>query len=271
MIIAIDIGGTKTLVALCKKNGNVVKQTRFETPQSYTDFKKEMAIALKDMPLSDVTITSVAAPGKIDRNNGIILAFGNLPWKNTPLRDDISAITGTTVLIENDANLAGLSEAHRIKPLPHRALYITISTGIGTGLVTDGYLDPDFLDSEGGNMLFEHEGKLEPWEKFSSGKAIVAKYGKRASDLDDPEAWKTISRWFAIGIVDLTAVLEPDIIIIGGGVGTHFKKYAPYLKKHINELTPPLIDKPSIVPAGDAEEAVIYGCVILANQHEQHN
>jgi glucokinase len=272
MIIAIDIGGTKTLVALCEKNGQVIKQERFETPKDYNDFTKELATALQKMPLNDVTITSVAAPGKIDRTNGVVVAFGNLPWKNTPLRDDIQAITGTTVLIENDANLAGLSEAHRISPIPHTALYITISTGIGTGLITDGYLDPDFLDSEGGNMLFEHDGKLEAWEKFSSGKAIVAKYGKKASELDDPKAWKDISRWFAIGIVGLTAILEPDVIIIGGGVGTHFSKYEPFLKQHINDLTPPLVDKPTIVAAGEAEEAVVYGCVILANQYnEQHS
>ena len=187
-----------------------------------------------------------------------------------PLRADIAKISGTTVLLENDANLAGLSEAHNIKPLPHRALYITFSTGIGTGLVTNGYLDPDFLDSEGGNMLFEHEGKLEVWEKFASGKAIVAKYGKRASELDDPKAWNEIAKWFALGIVDLTAVLEPDIIIIGGGVGTHFAKFKNFLHKHINDLTPAVVDKPPIVPAKAAEQAVVYGCIILATQHEQH-
>lgn len=270
MIIAIDIGGTKTLVALCNKDGNVVKQTRFETPKEYSDFIGEIAKAIKETPLDDVSVTSVAAPGKIDRNNGTVIGFGNLPWQNVPLRDDISNITDTTVILENDANLAGLSEAHRIKPLPHRALYITISTGIGTGLVTDGYLDPDFLDSEGGKMLFEHDGKLEAWEKFSSGKAIFAKYGKKASEIDDPEAWKQISKWFAIGIVDLTAVLEPDVIIIGGGVGTHFAKYSGFLKEHINEMTPTLVDKPALVAASEAEEAVIYGCVILANQYEHH-
>lgn len=270
MIIAIDIGGTKTLVALCKKNGDVVKQTRFETPPKYKDFIKLLQDTISELPLGDVSITAVAAPGKIDRKNGVGIMFGNLGWKNVPLMADIKSVTKTTVLIENDANLAGLSEAHRIKPLPHRVLYITISTGIGTGLVTDGYLDPEFLDSEGGNMLFEHDGKLEAWEKFSSGKAIVAKYGKRASDLDDPVAWKEIAKWFSIGIVDLTAVLEPNVIVIGGGVGTHFKKYSHFLKEYVNEFTPRLVEKPQIVPAQAAEEAVVYGCVILANHHEQH-
>lgn len=270
MIIAIDIGGTKTLVALCKKDGTVVEQMRFETPKLYKDFLKEVKTAFTAVAKHKPTITAVAAPGKVDHKTGSVISFGNLAWKNVPLAKDIGAITGTTVLIDNDANLAGLSEAHRIEPLPHRVLYITISTGIGTGLVTDGYLDPDFLDSEGGSMLFEHEGKLEPWEKFASGKAIVAKYGMRASDINDPKIWKEISRWFAIGIVDLTAVLEPDVIVIGGGVGTHFKKYSKFLKEYINELTPKMVDKPNIVAAQQPEEAVIFGCIILANQYAQH-
>lgn len=270
MIIAIDIGGTKTLVAMCDKNGTVLQQTRFETPKTYKAFMHDIEKALATIPLNQCTITTVAAPGKVNHKSGLVVAFGNLPWKNVPLAHDIGAITGTKVLIDNDANLAGLSEAHRIIPMPHRVLYITISTGIGTGLVTDGYLDPDFLDSEGGSMLFEHEGKLEPWEKFASGKAIVAKYGKRASDLNDPKAWKEIAKWFAIGIVDLTAVLEPDVIVIGGGVGTHFVKYEKFLKEYVKELTPKLVNTPQIVPAQAAEEAVIFGCVILANQYEQH-
>jgi len=270
MIIAIDVGGTKTLVAVCKKDGIVVQQTRFETPKTYKEFITSVTNSLKTLPTKDCTITAIAAPGKVDHKNGSVIAFGNLPWKNVPLAKDIVAITNTKVLIDNDANLAGLSEAHQLKPVPHRVLYLTISTGIGTGIITDGYIDPDFIDSEGGSMLFEHEGKLTSWEKLASGKAIVAKYGKRASDINDPKIWKEIAKMFAIGIVNLTSVLEPDAIIIGGGVGSHFAKYDTFLKDYITKLTPPLVSTPPIFAAKDAEEAVIYGCITLANQHEQH-
>lgn len=269
MILAIDIGGTKTLVALCNNKGVSVSEYKFPTPKSYKQFIKELAVIIFNIT-SPIEITVVAAPGKIDRKHGIGVVFGNLPWKNVALKSDISKLTNTTVLVENDANLAGLSEAHNIKPVPDRALYITISTGIGTGVITKGYIDPEFADSEGGNMLFEYEGKLISWEKFASGKAIVAKYGKLASDLNDPVAWNEISKWFAIGIVDLSAVLEPDIIIIGGGVGTHFHKYNQFLKKHIKDIKPAIVSVPPIVQAVAAEKAVIYGCAILANQYEQH-
>ena len=271
MILTIDIGNTKTLNTPCDDAGNPLEELRFPTPQKYVDFKKQLADTVASLT-SDFTVVVAAVPGRLDRGNGLAIAFGNLPWRNVPIQSDIAKITGKKVYIENDANLAGLSEANRIAPLPHRALYITISTGIGTGIITDGRLDPDFLDSEGGNMLFEHNGKLELWEKFASGKAIVAKYGKRASELEDPSAWKEIAKWFAIGIVNLTSVLEPDIIIIGGGVGTHYKKYEHYLKQYISDLTPALADIPKMVPATAPEEAVIFGCAELAKQqHASHS
>jgi predicted NBD/HSP70 family sugar kinase len=265
MILAIDIGGTKTLVALVDKSGKLLFEEKFPTPPNYRQFIKELSnvVAKISTPFS---ITVVAAPGKLDRKNGIGLAFGNLPWKNVAIKKDISDVTKTKVLIENDANLAGLSEAIRVKPLPKRALYLTFSTGIGSGVISSGKIDPDFADSEAGSMLFEYQGKLLPWEKFDSGKAIVEKYGRRASDLNDPKAWDEISKWFAIGIIDLCAVMEPDIIIIGGGVGTHFHKYSKFLKHHVSVMSPKLVTVPPIIPAQKAEQAVIYGCLELAKQ-----
>lgn len=269
MILAIDIGGTKTLVALCTNNGKIHSSLKFSTPALYADFKKELQATINNFK-EDYKIVVVAAPGKINRQTGVVESFGNLNWKNVPIAKDIHRFTAKTVLIENDANLAGLYAAHTVKPLPHKALYITISTGIGTGIVTDGVLDPDFLDSEGGNILLEHNGNLMLWERFASGKAIVAKYGMRASDISDPKIWKEISYNFALGIVDLCAVLDPDVVLIGGGVGSHFKKYQSFLNSHIKHMLPRVVDMPVIKAAPNAEEAVVLGCVILANQHEKH-
>ncbi len=267
MILAVDIGGTKTLVALCKKDGYVVEQLRFETPKKYSDFLKAFKATLETIDVKKATIVSMAVPGKINRKTGVAIAFGNLSWKNVPIKNDVCKLTNLPVLIENDANLAGLSEIHNIKPIPHKGLYITISTGIGTGFVTDGYLDNDFLDSEGGQMLFEHKGKLVKWEQFGSGKAIVSKYGKKASEIDDKKIWEEIAKSFAIGIVNLTSVLDPDVIVIGGGVGSHFAKFETPLKKDIRLTLSPLVDEPILLPAKHAEEAVILGCIIYANQN----
>lgn len=270
MILAIDIGGTKTLVAVCDINTNtIVSQYRFETPKLYKDFINELANNVAKITTTFTEVV-VAVPARLDRTAGLAIAFGNLPWKNVPIQADIAKIVGVPVVIENDANLAALSEANRLQPLPHRVLYLTISTGIGSGIVKDGKLDPEFLDSEAGNMIFEHNGRLQPWEHFASGKAIVAQFGKRASDIDDPEAWQQIARWLAVGIVDLVSVLDPDVIVIGGGVGSHFAKFSGYLRKDVSDLTTALVNVPEIVQAVAPEEAVIYGCIIYAQQNTAH-
>jgi len=110
-----DIGVRKTLVALFGSQEKPLQEYRFKTPQKYPEFLKELANVIKKIPTKDRSITAVAAPGKLNRSEGIGIAFGNLPWKNVPIVKDISAITGTVTLVDNDANLAGLSEAHRIK------------------------------------------------------------------------------------------------------------------------------------------------------------
>lgn len=265
MILAIDIGGTKTLVSLADENRKIKQSQKFATPKNYKQFIIELSKVVANFS-TQYSVVVVAAPGRIDRNNGNGLIFGNLPWQKIPLAKDISVVTKSTVLVENDANLAGLGEAHNLKPLPHKVLYITFSTGIGIGIITDGKIDPDFADSEGGKMLFEHEGKLVQWESFASGRAIVEKYGKLAAEINDPKIWAEISKSFAVGIVDLMTILGPDIIIIGGSVGTHFHKYQKQLRASVDKMTSKMVDIPQIIPARDPEEAVIHGCLELARQ-----
>jgi glucokinase len=120
-------------------------------------------------------------------------------------------------------------------------------------------------------MVFEHEGKLMDWESFAAGRAIVEKYGKLASELNDLVAWKEIAKNMAIGIVDNCAVFNPDTVILGGGVGTYFEKYGGFLNDEVDNLIQEaeIIKNPLIVGANNAEEAVMLGCIINAQQYEQ--
>ncbi len=140
------------------------------------------------------------------------------------------------VFLENDAKLAALGEAVLL-PEFNRVLYITVSTGIGGGLVINGRLDPSALDAEYGRMLLEHEGRLTLWEDFASGKAIVAKFGQRASEITDPRHWYIIARNIAIGLVDVIAATNPDAVVIGGGVGSHFSKFSDRLIEEVTLYT----------------------------------
>lgn len=270
MYLAVDIGGTKTLIASFKKNGVLDSTLKFETPALYEEFLTKLAENVAKLATNKFMSAAVAIPGKVDREHGVGIAFGNLAWQNVSIGNALSGLINAPVFVENDANLAGLSEA-RLQPGYRRVLYVTISTGIGGVVVTDGHIDTSTQDAEIGHILLEHEGKLMRWQDFASGKAIFKHFGKRASDIspDDSGAWYMVARNIAIGLIDIIATLTPDCVIIGGGVGTHYEKYKDRLLEELKVYENNLITVPPIFAAKRPEEAVIYGCYHLASDHEK--
>jgi len=266
MYLAVDIGGTKTLLAAFYSDGTIKQQIKFPTPPDYDDFLLELETNIKALGVDDYKSACVASPGLIDREEGIGIAYGNLAWQNVPIGPDLERLAGCPVVVENDANLAGLSEAQLIKKEFNKVLYVTLSTGIGTGVITNGKINPSFLNAEGGKILLEKDGHLKSWESFASGKAIKKKYGMRASEINDPKIWKAISRDIAIGLVDNIAIIQPDAIVIGGGVGAHFQKFKAPLLAEMRKYDTPLVPTPAIRQAVRSEEAVIYGCYLLARE-----
>lgn len=266
MYLAVDIGGTKTLLACFDSDGKVLKDVRFTTAQDYRQFLKDLETHVPELSIDNYKAACVAVPGRLAREYGRIIALGNLPWKNVSIQSDVENIIKAPVVIENDAKLAGLSEALLIKNEFKRVLYVTISTGIGISVITDGIINSDFIDSEGGHILLEHGGKLQKWESFASGKAIVKKYGKRAEDITDKKAWKTIARNTAVGLQSLIVIIQPEVVVIGGGVGQYLDRFYSYLLEDLKKFENPLAPIPFIREAKRPEEAVIYGCYELVKQ-----
>lgn len=266
MYLAVDIGATKTLLAVFTADGAIKETLKFATPEDYPDLITALSEQVALLKTQVFSSAAIAVPGRLDRVKGLGVAFGNRPWQNVPILKDAKAILQCPVIIENDTKLAALSEALLIKKEFSNVLYVTISTGISAGLIIDGIIDINFADSESGQMMLEHKGRLATWQSFASGKAIVAEYGKRASEITDPAAWKTIAHNIAIGLIDLIAVVQPHIIIIGGGVGTHFAKFESPLLGELKQYETPLVPIPPIRKAQRPEEAVIYGCYNLITQ-----
>jgi len=268
MYVAVDVGGSKTLVAIFDKLGQILQHKRFETPQNYKKFIEELAATIRELAVDQkIEAVCCAIPGLVDRINGVGLSFGNLPWRHVPIRGDLVGIAGEVpVLIENDAKLAGLSEAVLVKNKYKKVLYLTISTGIGDGYIINGVIDPAMADSEAGQMMLEHHGSLEKWEDFASGRAIKTKYGKLASEITDEHVWHDYVKGLAQGIDELVATLKPDVVIIGGGVGTYFDRFGHFLVHELKKYENKMVEMPPIIAAKRPEEAVIYGCYELIEQ-----
>lgn len=266
MIIAVDTGGTKTLVARLSDDGVIEKMTKFATPNDFAEYAAVLVNTISHLSENNRPgVISVALPGYI--KDGVALRFGNLPWRDVDMRQVLQKeFHHATVLVENDANLAGLGEAQLFTAFPASLLYVTISTGIGTALISQGVIDPALKHSEGGHMILEWDGKLQKWEDFASGRAMHQTHGKFAKEIDEAETWREIARSFSVGFLALIPTIQPEIIVIGGSVGTHFDKYGELLTSYLSDHLSPLTPLPQIQQARNPEEAVIHGCYHYAKQ-----
>src|SRR5690606_35433186 len=170
-------------------------------------------------------------------------------------------------LVENDANLAGLAETRNLSPMPQSSLYVTISTGIGAGLTTDGHIDRTLGRVEVGHAVLEFQGRLQKWESFASGKAIYHTYGQYARDITSEDTWRDISDRISRGFIVLMPINQPELIIIVCSIGTYFSRYGDQLQQLVRERLPNHFPCPPIQQAANPEEAVIYGCYYHALDH----
>lgn len=266
MIVAVDVGGTKTLVADFDSDGTPGKQARFLTPHNEMTFLTELINLIKENypDPSEIDALCIGLPGRI-RDTELEFA-ANLGWKHIAIQEQLSEHLKCPIYVENDANLAGLAESRQLGDRDHQGacLYITISTGIGTGVIVNGAIDTSLHQSEGGHMILEYQGKLQEWEAFASGKSIHEIYGKYAHDIKEQSVWNEIADRISRGLLALIPVIRPNAIIIGGSIGTYFESYYQKLEEIIRSHLSPPVDPPTILPARHPEEAVIYGCYYYA-------
>lgn len=272
MYLGIDVGGTKTLVAALTNDGEIVESVKFPTPKKYDHWLLETRHALAHFKHQDFKAAGVGMPvTDFDRKHGRGINFGNLAWKNVPMQHDVERIAKCPIVLENDAKMAALSEAMLVKGEFKKVLYVTISTGIGYGIVNEGSIDINVGDGGGRTIQLEHKGKLTSWEDFAGGRAIVSRYGKRAEEITDEKTWTEISRDLAKGLIQLIAISEPEIIVFGGSVGAYFDRYGKILAAELKKYHVPLIPMPKLRGAQRPEQAVIYGCYDLAKQTYGHH
>jgi predicted NBD/HSP70 family sugar kinase len=271
MYVGIDIGGTKTLATVLNNDGKIVEQTKFPTAKNYDHFLLELRNALAHFKHTEFKAGGVGMPvTSFQRDHGRGVSFGNLPWHCVSVQHDIEKIVHCPIVLENDAKMAALSEALLLKKTFDKVLYVTVSTGIGYGFIDSGKIDTNVGDGGGRTILLDHRGKMTPWEDFASGRAIVARYGKIAEDIHDDETWTKICRDIAQGLIQLIAITQPEVIVIGGSVGTYFNRYGHILKAELKKYHVPLITMPELRGAERPEQAVVYGCYDLAKQTYGH-
>lgn len=266
MIIAVDTGGTKTLIGRFSDDGALEKVARIATPSDPTIYTETVCEHIVDMAgMNIVTHLSIGLPGIV--RDGIALTCANLNWHNVPLRDMFAtSFPEATILLDNDANLAGLASMRRLPQMPRCGLCLTIGTGIGSSIILDGVIHPALSQSEAGHMRVTYRGHTTTWENIASGRALQQSLGALGATTS-PRVWRDVAERMAVGLQPLIVTIQPDCIVIGGGLGPHAKHFTPLLTETLADTLPSFITPPSIISAPHAEEIVLYGCYDNARQH----
>jgi glucokinase len=254
VIGAIDIGGTKVAVGVVGPDGRILYRTECATnPTQGFECGLERIIGLLRKSAKEAGVEfkgiGVGSTGPIDPQTGIFGTVDNLPgWKGSNLKAPLEREFGLPVAVENDADAAALGEAAwgagRGKS---RFIYVTVSTGIGGGIVFDGelYRGVDQSHPEIGHMVVEASGPLcycgahGCWEWMAAGPAMVtwvrenappgtvlpndlsAKEICRRAEQGDTLARKAVERegyYLGVGLANLITMYCPDAIALGGGV-----------------------------------------------------
>ncbi|MCC3372606.1 ROK family protein [Cohnella sp. REN36] len=305
-VVGIDLGGTKIAAALFDGNGELLQREQMETAGART--AKEVVDRMAGMvrsvsegrPLAGV---GLASPGAVNSRDGIVINGTNLPeWNDVPLKSWMEKELGVPVQVVNDANAAAWGEYVRGAGQGARNMvYVTLSTGIGAGIVMDGelLLGTQSFAGELGHVIIDPDGPVCScgrrgcWEVFASGTAIrntalremrgrasaiaelAAASGEEVSSrhvfeaarLGDPVASEVIGRTIAhmaIGMANAVHIFNPDRIVVGGGVSKAGDLLFPALRDKTEELVmKPYRGTYTIVPAGLKDDVGLLGAAAL--------
>lgn len=259
MLIAIDTGATKTLIASFGHDGTVHSTEKFATPKDPHDYiellTNTVASMADDLPLEAICL---GVPGIVSGTTAEWCP--NLGWKKFAVGEKLSKHFCCPIFVENDANLAALSEYRALKSHPSVCVYVTISTGIGVGVIVDGAFHPALKNIEAGHMVIEYDGRMREWESFASGRSFMRTYHAYAKDINDKHIWNQVADKISRGLAAIIPTLNPQMIIIGGSIGTHFDKYDTVLRHYVERYLAPEVPIPKLRRASRPEEAVMYGC-----------
>jgi glucokinase len=178
------------------------------------------------------------------------------------------------ILVENDAVLGALGEAYFGAGINNKVVaYLTLSTGVGGARVIKYDNEYDVINAEPGHQIICRDDLLPDgsglggtFESYCSGSFFRKRY-QQTPDLNaSKEAWKKYSFYLSAGLLNIIAMWDPEIIILGGGLATHnFEIFYPYL---MEEMTKQKFFKiPDIIKSKMGDDSGVYGGFILLKEN----
>ena len=269
--VGIDVGGTKCLGVALGEDGTVIAEYRLPTPDSPEELIETLAHIAEH--LGAAGSVGVAVPGLVNRD-GVLIAAANLTGvKMLRLRELLEVRSGLRILVDNDNTVACLAEwklgaGRGVDDL----VLVGLGTGIGGGFVSGGVLQRGHngFAGEFGHMIVQPNGiqctcgQRGCWERYASGNSlghhareaaarghldeVLSIAGRieeirgehvtaaaRAGDAQALAVIDTFSDWVAVGLVNLTNIYDPGVIVLSGGVSADPELFLPPIERAFHE------------------------------------
>jgi len=307
-IIGVNVRPTNTTIALADLNANFIAHESFSTDADPNVFIKDLTRRLESFIKLHPNIyfegIGVSMPGRVDSVSKKLVFAPNLGWRDVDLQTPLERATGLVIEIENAANACALAEiwfdrrSNGIQDL----IAVTVSEGIGTGIISNGQLlrGAGGVAGEFGHISINENGALCKcgnrgcWEVYASNTAAINEYVRitssgvakkrgaqtekdapsfddilRLSEQGDTKAVEVLERmghYLGVGFAMLIAGMSPSMIVVVGEITRAWSRIEPIIKNILSARLQSLPLPTKIVPAQDSLQPRLRGSMALILQ-----
>jgi glucokinase len=277
MILAIDIGGTKFTIAAFEGNRIVRRESRATDSAGGREWMTAQIAGIVTEWRRDLTFErcGIGFGGPVDfASQRVVLSTHVGGWRDFDLCAFVEEIAGAPAVMDNDANVGAIGEAtfgagRGCSPL----FYMTLSTGIGGGICANGrvWRGADSYAGEVGHLTIRPDGPLclcgarGCYERLCCGLWLERDHGRSAKELMlDPEFVRTYVVNLALGLKAAIMLLNPERIVIGGGISKAGERlFVPLREELGRQITDWSRARIDVVPAALGDDSVLHGALVL--------
>ncbi|MFY0544116.1 ROK family transcriptional regulator [Brevibacillus sp. H7] len=286
--VGVDIGGTKVLIIITDWDGEVVYKRKLKTSSNIDDLVAMIKDSIQESGIQEQLIIAmgVGVPAITNTKQGIVIDSPALGWQNLPLRDIMQGHFSFPVFINNDVRCAALGEKWLGSGNQSRHMaFIAFGTGVGCAIVSNGELIEGHHFSAGEigylidgedvrNGLENRVGQFGTFENKTSGTALSG-HGFTGAELfqqyknGNPLAISVIEKFVldvSIAIANICSLLNPEKVILGGGVSESMHLVLEKIIENIKKFTP---NHPEVELARLGTDAGGLGAIAFAFQKIQ--
>ncbi len=292
-VVGIDIGRRWLHVAVADMAGMIIRRDSAENHATSAGALVEMVaslahatVAAATLRWSEVVHTVIGTPGVLDAGSGRVQFASNLPdWGRAGLVDMFQAQLGPSLAVDNDANLAALGELiFGCGQTTQTFVYLLVGTGVGMGIIINGALYrgahgaggeigflPIGLVESGASARTLRYGKLED---FASAEGIVRSAvaagmpeaqtsrqifdAARAGNVPALSVVEQAAAHIALAIASVAAILDPEVIVLGGGIGQNIDLLRPLIEQQLQKMTPL---RPRVIGSMLDQDVILLGAI----------